>query len=932
MSRKNRFATRCTVNSLFQCSRPRRNSRHRNAPAAHRTARFEPLEPRQMLAVDLGFAGAFSLINSPSDTVYSQNAFTGGLGGGLVTDAAGNRYVTLNNTFGAGAAAQNVDLDPGPGVLGTMMEAGVVKLDPNNNVVWTAPLKGTNSPSGAVVRTIVSVDANQNVYLAGEFRGTVDIDPGPGVLNITSTSGGADYGYYLAKLNSAGQLQWVRTLASSHLSPYRITVDNGGNILVANNFYAPTSDPPLDVDPGPGQTLVQQFSSSTTSMMVLKYSTNGDFVWERQFGGTAATTATLGIAASPQNDVYVTGRFTGSVDLDPGAAVHTASNNGSAQDAFLIRLNSSGNFVWADATSGTNQVSLRGIEFPSDGSIIVSGGITGTVNFQTALGNVPITADLSSGDAWVFKINSDSSVAWVKQFGGYTVLDSDLDQAGNIYLGGRFNVNSPPVGQAYDFDPGPGVYNLFAPSTYSTAYVASLTSTGDFRWAVPLGGNTGSSELQGLSVTPNGDVQVSGVFRGTGDFDPNPATAAWLTTNDSSNGNQVVFTATLKQTTPDPGAPVVDAGQNQTILVTGPATLDGTVADDGLPGHLATTWSLQSGPGTVSFADASAVDTTATFSTIGTYLLKLEANDGQFTTADYVTIVVNPVTATLTAIADTYLDNGSATTNFGTSATLAVSGKPDDATLLKWDLSSIPAGSTLQSAKLSLNVTGASANTYEIYELKRSWTESQATWKKATSAVNWQTAGADGAMDRSTTVLGTVTASATGILNVTLNAAGLAVVQGWVNSPATNFGFVLQDYDNANKDDLVFSSRESTVAANRPQLQVVYNPPSPPPMSRAMNQVSLKPASLASPATHTEISAATKSHVVPPSRSSASDGQFSDTLTVLSRAVSAALPSDPAPSTRTSDGVERAANHDAALGANEFSKWPKIVDEMLSAI
>ena len=181
-------------------------------------------------------------------------------------------------------------------------------------------------------------------------------------------------------------------------------------------------------------------------------------------------------------------------------------------------------------------------------------------------------------------------------------------------------------------------------------------------------------------------------------------------------------------------------------------------------------------------------------------------------------------------------------------------------------------------------------------------------------------------------MLGTVTTSTAGTLNVVLNAAGLAVVQGWVNSPATNFGFVLQDYDNANKDDLVFSSREATVPANRPQLQVVYNPPSPPPMSPAMKQVALKSASLASPSANTETSTATKTAVVPAPRSSASVANSSDTLTVLSRAVSAAASGNSSSSNRGSDGLDRTASHDAALGANEYAKWPEIVDEILSAI
>jgi hypothetical protein len=454
----------------------------------------------------------------------------------------------------------------------------------------------------------------------------------------------------------------------------------------------------------------------------------------------------------------------------------------------------------------------------------LGGYFSGTVDFQPGAGALLLSSTGTHANGLVLKLNSDSSVAWAKQFGGQGetyAFDTALDQDGNIYLGGSFGYLSQ-FGETSDFDPGTGVYSLVPPSTNETGYVLSLTSAGDFRWAVPLGGNTGSSQVEGISVSPNGDVQVSGAFRGTGDFDPSPVREVWLTSN---NQNQTVFTATLTQTTPNPGAPVVDAGNDQTIAVTSAAHLQGTVTDDGLPAPVTSAWSLVSGPGTVSFGNTAALDTTASFSTSGVYLLALTATDTQFTTVDYMHVVVNPLNVKLTPVADTYIDGGSTATNYGTAATLAVSGKPDDGALLKWDLSSIPAGSTLQSATLSLNVTGTTANTYEIYELKRSWTESQATWKKATSAINWQTAGADGSLDRGTTVLGTVTASAIGSLNVVLNAAGLAVVQGWVNSPATNFGFVLQDYVNTNKDDLVFSSKEATIAANRPQLQIIYNPP-----------------------------------------------------------------------------------------------------------
>ena len=89
-------------------------------------------------------------------------------------------------------------------------------------------------------------------------------------------------------------------------------------------------------------------------------------------------------------------------------------------------------------------------------------------------------------------------------------------------------------------------------------------------------------------------------------------------------------------------APDVDAGPYAVVsLPATSAALDGTVSDDGYPvppGAMTTTWSKISGPGAVTFTNASAVDTTATFSTIGVYVLQLEAFDGQYTVSDTVEI------------------------------------------------------------------------------------------------------------------------------------------------------------------------------------------------------------------------------------------------------------------------------------------------------
>ncbi len=97
-------------------------------------------------------------------------------------------------------------------------------------------------------------------------------------------------------------------------------------------------------------------------------------------------------------------------------------------------------------------------------------------------------------------------------------------------------------------------------------------------------------------------------------------------------------------------APAVAAGDDHRVLISAALSLDGTVADDGLPnppGALTTMWNKVSGPGEVAFGDRSAVDTTAQFSAPGTYVLRLDAHDGELTGSDEVTVTVAEVPQSL---------------------------------------------------------------------------------------------------------------------------------------------------------------------------------------------------------------------------------------------------------------------------------------------
>lgn len=174
-------------------------------------------------------------------------------------------------------------------------------------------------------------------------------------------------------------------------------------------------------------------------------------------------------------------------------------------------------------------------------------------------------------------------------------------------------------------------------------------------------------------------------------------------------------TATITVTGQPNDPPVVDAGTNQTILLPNTAALVGTASDDGVPnGILITTWSKISGPGVVTFADENALSTTASFSTVGTYVLQLEADDTELQTTDTVEITAQVNLAPIVdAGLDQLLDFPDAATLVGTASD---DGLPSGTLVTTWSKISGP-GTVVFADENSLNTT-ATFSTAGAYVLQ----------------------------------------------------------------------------------------------------------------------------------------------------------------------------------------------------------------------
>ena len=167
--------------------------------------------------------------------------------------------------------------------------------------------------------------------------------------------------------------------------------------------------------------------------------------------------------------------------------------------------------------------------------------------------------------------------------------------------------------------------------------------------------------------------------------------------------------------TPQNAAPVVNAGPDQTVSILS-ATLNGSASDDGLPnppGALTYTWSAVAGPGTVSFADASAPNTTASFSQSGVYTLRLTAYDGAASSSDDVVVTVNQAPV-VNAGPDQTVPIPSATLNGSASD----DGLPNPPGALTYTWSAVAGPGTVSFADASAPNTTASFSQSGVYTLR----------------------------------------------------------------------------------------------------------------------------------------------------------------------------------------------------------------------
>ena len=275
---------------------------------------------------------------------------------GVAVDSA-NNIIAVGVTTSAGAGGN---------------DCLIARYNSSGTPVWRRTLGGT----GSDFFSRVAVDSANNIIAVG----------------FTTSDGAGNEDCLIAKYNSAGTLQWDRTLGGTGTDRFGdVAVDSANNIIAIGNT---TSD-----------------GAGNNDGLIAKYNSAGTLQWDRTLGGTGSDVFN-GVAVDSANNIIAVGV--------------TTSAGAGGNDCLIARYNSSGTLLWQRTLGGTGSDFFNGVAVDSASNIIAIG-----VTTSDGAGN---------NDGLIAKYNSSGTPLWRRTLGG---TGSDffsrvaVDSAGDIIIGGQ---------------------------------------------------------------------------------------------------------------------------------------------------------------------------------------------------------------------------------------------------------------------------------------------------------------------------------------------------------------------------------------------------------------------------------------------------------------------------------------------------------------
>ena len=385
-------------------------------------------------------------------------------------------------------------------------DAFLAKFDSDYNVLWSKQIGNANNES----YNRSTVDNDNNIYVAIEFSGTIDIE------RTTLTAAGTN-DIVIVKYNKYSVFQWaIQTGCDNNMSLETIRADENDNVYIVGDFIG-------NVTLG-----ASSLSSSITDSYLAKLEGNGTWKWAVQ---TNATNRTYPFdIAVKGNSVYFGGEMNGGTTTI-GNTTFTSSGAGSG---FLAKYDTTGTFQWAKEIISTDDADVYGITIDNNDDVVITGFFNQDATIDTSTFNV------TNKGMFLAKYSSVGNFYWA------SIIESSNSIEG-------WKVASNDKNELFVFGPyyGSLTFNstTFTSNGSQDLFLTKYDTNGNPIWIATGGGSANDYGLE-LSIANDGNIHLVGYFQGTTTFGSqtltsNGGTDILLLQYNSDDGSQNNYTNNL---------------------------------------------------------------------------------------------------------------------------------------------------------------------------------------------------------------------------------------------------------------------------------------------------------------------------------------------------------------------------------------------------
>ena len=357
---------------------------------------------------------------------------------------------------------------------------------------WAKNIGGFQNDYGRMI----DLDGLSNVYWAGLFSDSIDLDPGTGNQQLYSL-GAQDI--FIQKRDPVGNYIFGIQLSCDTEYLADMIVDKFNNsILVLGTFQGEA-----DVDPGPG---VYTINSQNGSCFILKLSLQGQFLWVKQIGSSIFhSLIPTTLTSDDSSNFYIGGNYLDSIDLNPSAQKEILYPKDSS-NSLVAKYSSTGDLLWVKNIYGRGGMKITDLSTDDKGNFLATGYYSDSANLNALEDKYTFVSVSRSKDIFVIKTDPEGNNIWVKTFGG---TEDDIghaiisDRCENVFFCGSFR-------DSLDADPN-SEKKILVGDSLNDVLIVKLNSSGDLSWAKSFGGK-GNESATKIITNKNGEIFVSGEF------------------------------------------------------------------------------------------------------------------------------------------------------------------------------------------------------------------------------------------------------------------------------------------------------------------------------------------------------------------------------------------------------------------------------------